>query len=102
MPTVTVYYDGWLKLPERIRRALGVTTDDLVELSLEKGVVTLKKAGMRREPDDTAEAAAEQPGEAPEAAEELAAAPEEEGRGGTSPAPRKARGRRKAKQEITE
>lgn len=38
MPSVTIHYDGWLMLPERVRKVLGVGTGDQLEVSLEKGV----------------------------------------------------------------
>jgi bifunctional DNA-binding transcriptional regulator/antitoxin component of YhaV-PrlF toxin-antitoxin module len=55
MPTATVHYDGWLKLPEQVRKALGVKTDDLLELTITEDVVTLRKAGTRRKPIHEAE-----------------------------------------------
>jgi hypothetical protein len=47
MPTLTVHYDGWLKLPEQAHKALGVKTHDLLKLTLAEGVITLRKAGTR-------------------------------------------------------
>ena len=96
MPTATVHYDGWLKLPEPIRKALGVKTDDRLELTVEAGVVTLRKAGTRRKPAGEVEASTEP---ADEARTDPEAAREGEGRGAGGAGVRKARGRRKAKSE---
>ena len=96
MPTTaTVYYDGWLKLPEQVRKALGVTTDDLLELTLAGDVVTLRKPGTRRKPSGEAEASAEPADQADEATAQTDAARAEEGRGEGGAAIRKARRRRK-------
>jgi bifunctional DNA-binding transcriptional regulator/antitoxin component of YhaV-PrlF toxin-antitoxin module len=99
MPTATVHYDGWLKLPEPIRKALGVKTDDRLELTVGGGVVTLRKAGTRRKPAVEAEASTEPADVADEARTDPEAAREGEGRGVGSAGVRKARGRRKAKSE---
>jgi bifunctional DNA-binding transcriptional regulator/antitoxin component of YhaV-PrlF toxin-antitoxin module len=97
MPTATVHYDGWLKLPEQIRKALGVKTDDMLELTIEGSVVTLRKAGTRRKPTGEAEASAELAVAADEASAEPDAARKGAGRGVEGAEVRKARGRRKAK-----
>ena len=100
MLTATVYYDGWLKLPEQIRKALGVKTDDLLELTLEEGVDTLRKTCTRRKPTDISEASAEPADEGEEAPADPDAARTGEGREVRGVKVRKARGRRKPKSEA--
>jgi bifunctional DNA-binding transcriptional regulator/antitoxin component of YhaV-PrlF toxin-antitoxin module len=97
MPTATVHYDGWLKLPEQVRKALGVKTDDLLELTITEDVVTLRKAGTRRKPASEAETSAELAVAADEASAEPDAARKGAGRKVEGAEVRKARGRRKAK-----
>lgn len=42
MPTVTVHYDGWVQLPERLVRSLGLRTGDRLEVELAEGGILLR------------------------------------------------------------
>ncbi len=42
MPTVTVRYDGWVQLPERLVRSLGLRTGDRLEVEQAEGSVLLR------------------------------------------------------------
>ncbi len=44
MPTIQVHYDGWLALPEAVRRKLGVSTGDRLEVEVAEGAVVLRPA----------------------------------------------------------
>ena len=79
MPTIKVHHDGWLALPETVRRKLGVGTGDRLEVEVADGAVVLRPA---RRSDAAAEVApeptivAEQPIEAePEPAQAAASTP---------------------------
>src|SRR4051794_15913427 len=44
MSTIQVHYDGWLALPEAVRRKLGVGTGDRLEGEFADGAVVLRPA----------------------------------------------------------
>src|SRR3954463_10688464 len=44
MSTIQVHYDGWLALPEAVRRKLGVGTGDRLEVEIADGAVVLRPA----------------------------------------------------------
>src|SRR4051794_14270296 len=44
MPTIQVHHDGWLALPEAVRRKLGVGTGDRLEAEVADGAVVLRAA----------------------------------------------------------
>ena len=46
MPSVTVHYDGWLQLPERMRKALGLDTGARLEADLVDGGLLLRGASV--------------------------------------------------------
>ena len=80
MPTIQVHYDGWLALPEAVRRKLGVGTGDRLEVEVTDGAVVLRPArrtgAAGRAAPEPAATAAEQPVEAaPEPAQAAAPAP---------------------------
>jgi AbrB family looped-hinge helix DNA binding protein len=78
MPSVQVHYDGWLALPEAVRRKLDVTTGDRLEVEVADGAVVLRPARPADAAGDVAldPAAGEQPVEAePELASVAASAP---------------------------
>jgi AbrB family looped-hinge helix DNA binding protein len=56
MSTIQVHYDGWLALPEAVRRKLGVGTGDRLEVEVADGAVVLRPA---QQADAAGEAASE-------------------------------------------
>src|SRR4051794_17376631 len=68
MPTIQVHHDGWLALPEAVRRKLGVGTGDRLEVEVADGAVVLRPArrtgAAGRAAPEPAATAAEQPVEA--------------------------------------
>src|SRR3954452_284378 len=72
MSTIQVNYDGWLALPEAIRRKLGVGTGDGLEVEIADGAVVLRPA--RRA--DTAGQAVPEPAVAAEQSVEVVPEPE--------------------------
>ncbi len=80
MPSVQVHDDGWLALPEAVRRKLGVGTGDRLEAEVADGAVVLRPARRNgaagRAAPEPAATAAEQPVEgAPEPAKAAASPP---------------------------
>ena len=77
MPSVQVHDDGWLGLPEAVRRKLGVAAGDPLEIELVDGALVLCPARRANAAGDaTPEPAAEQPVEAaPEPAQAAAPTP---------------------------
>src|SRR3954447_23179182 len=72
MSTIQVHYDGWLALPEAVRRKLGVGTGDRLEVEVADGTVVLRPA--RRA--DTAGQAVPEPAVAAEQSVEVVPEPE--------------------------
>src|SRR3954447_1472782 len=67
MSTIQVHYDGWLALPEAVRRKLGVATGDRLEVEGADGAVVLRpsrQADVVTPAAPEAQVAAEQPLEA--------------------------------------
>lgn len=106
MSKIRLMYDGWLALPEAMRRRLGVATGDQLEVELIERAVILRpigRAGAALPPP--AESATAMPAEAEPAAAVTPSEPVRRGRGRPrkdaaasvilSPGP-KARGRRAA------
>src|SRR3954452_17887956 len=61
MPSVTVHYDGWVQLPERMRKALRLDTGARLEAELVDGGLLLRTASATRrsaEPNKAASAEA--------------------------------------------
>src|SRR3954451_722959 len=57
MTRIRINYDGWLSLPTAVRRKLGLTTGDQLELELSEGGITLRPV----RPGTTADEAAPEP-----------------------------------------
>jgi AbrB family looped-hinge helix DNA binding protein len=95
MSTIQVHYDGWLALPEAVRRKLGVGTGDRLEVEIADGAVVLR-------PARPADAAGQAVPESPVAAEQpLEAEPEPASVGAPTPAVRRGPGRpRKAPVDV--
>ena len=45
MTTLKVHHQGWLALPERFRRQLGIESGSIIEAELVDGTVVLRPAG---------------------------------------------------------
>lgn len=45
MTKIRVNYDGWLALPEAVRRELGLATGDRLDIELVEGAIILRPAG---------------------------------------------------------
>jgi AbrB family looped-hinge helix DNA binding protein len=84
MPTVKLHPEGWLSLPDAVRRKLGVATGDTLELQVVGNSVILRPAKGKAASAEP-EPAAEEPA-SPIEPEPAGAAPE-------TPAPAKRRGR---------
>jgi antitoxin component of MazEF toxin-antitoxin module len=91
MPTVTIHYDNWVMLPERVLKALGLKTGDRLDIELAGGDIVLQVAGRAGEPS------AELPSPIIEEhqGEDAGALPEEAAPKATRPATTRARGRRR-------
>src|SRR4051794_26178011 len=49
MPTLKLYYDGWLALPAGLRQKLGLDTGDRLEVELIDGALMLRRSdGVKR------------------------------------------------------
>ena len=91
MPTVTIHYGNWVMLPERVLKALGLTTGGRLEVELAGGEIVLRGAGRAGEPN------AELPSPIIEEhqGEDAGALPEEPSPKAPRPAIAQARGRRR-------
>src|SRR4051794_6973035 len=62
MPTLKLYYDGWLALPAGLRQELGLDTGDRLEIEVIDGALMLRRAhgikGAMRPKQETAEVSA--------------------------------------------
>jgi AbrB family looped-hinge helix DNA binding protein len=76
MPTLKVHYDGWVSLPSGLRRELGLSSGDRLEVQLVEGAIVLRPASKAR----AARPAAAAP-EAPVAAAPSAGVPARRGPG---------------------
>src|SRR5205085_56241 len=54
MTTIRVNYDGWLSLPAAVRRKLGLTTGDQLELEVSGGNVVLRPVRSATTADEAA------------------------------------------------
>jgi antitoxin component of MazEF toxin-antitoxin module len=91
VPTVTIHYSNWVMLPERVLKALGLTTGDRLEVELAGSEIVLRGAGRAGEPN------AELPSSIVEEhqGEDAGALPEEPALMAPRPATARARGRRR-------
>jgi AbrB family looped-hinge helix DNA binding protein len=76
MPTLKVHYEGWVSLPSGLRRELGLSSGDRLEVQLVEGAIVLRPASKAR----AARPAAAAP-EAPVAAAPSAGVPARRGPG---------------------
>ena len=76
MPTLKVHYEGWVSLPSGLRRELGLSSGDRLEVQLVEGAIVLRPASKAR----AARPAATAP-EAPVAAAPSAGVPARRGPG---------------------
>jgi AbrB family looped-hinge helix DNA binding protein len=61
MPTLKVHYEGWIALPSDLRRELGLSSGDRLEVQLVEGAIVLQPARKVRAPRQAVAAAAEAP-----------------------------------------
>ena len=56
MPTLKVHYEGWVSLPSGLRRELGLSSGDRLEVQLVEGAIVLRPASKARAPRQAAAA----------------------------------------------
>jgi|tagenome__1003787_1003787.scaffolds.fasta_scaffold20910754_4 hypothetical protein len=102
MPSVTVHYDGWVQLPERMRKALRLDTGAQLEAELVDGGLLLRAAGAvgKHETKEASAAeamSAEAPGGMAPAGEVPAIPEQEDVFGSAEPTPTRPRSRGRPK-----
>lgn len=92
MPKVRLNYDGWLALPETVRRALGVGTGDQLDLEVVGRAAILRPTGRAGAAASATEETAQSP-LPPAALQAEAATPEAEPGPAATPAVKRGPGR---------
>ncbi len=102
MPSVTVHYDGWVQLPERMRKALRLETGARLEADLVEGGLLLRVATATAEKAPDLAVGDEAPESSAPTGEVLVTSEQQDAFGSAEPTPTRpqARGRRKARSET--